>query len=93
MKLASKVTKDGFTITTKLAANPDASNTSYHAPAHVSIEIGNKGALQTLELYASPSRPGFCNHVGRMVSAACCLMQHTARKMTFLTSFYLASLS
>jgi hypothetical protein len=68
MKSVSKVTKDGFKFLTmpKMVAATGA-NTTYSAPAHVAIETGADGAMQTLELYASPSRPGFCNHVGRMV--------------------------
>jgi hypothetical protein len=42
-------------------------NIRFEAPAHVAIqsEYGD-GALQTLELYESPSGPGFCKHVGPM---------------------------
>ncbi|GKZ00767.1 hypothetical protein MPSEU_001028500 [Mayamaea pseudoterrestris] len=69
MKLVNKVTKDGFKFQAKLSIASTGSNTTYHAPAHVAIETGTSGALQTLELYATPARPGYCHHVGRMVIA------------------------
>jgi len=45
------------------------STTSFEAPSMVVIDapFGDDGAKQTLELYVSPSRPGFSNHIGRMV--------------------------
>jgi hypothetical protein len=33
----------------------------------INTAVSEDGVRQTLELYASPSRPGFCNHAGRMV--------------------------
>jgi phenylpropionate dioxygenase-like ring-hydroxylating dioxygenase large terminal subunit len=66
------VCKEGFAFESfQNATQPDqvGSTVSYIAPGLVTIDvpIGTDGAQQTLELYASPSRPGFCNHVGRMV--------------------------
>mmetsp|Transcript_38712 Transcript_38712/g.69791 ORF Transcript_38712/g.69791 Transcript_38712/m.69791 type:complete len:238 (-) Transcript_38712:105-818(-) len=43
--------------------------TTFNAPSQVLITspFGDDGARQYLELYSSPSRPGFCNHVGRVL--------------------------
>lgn len=70
MKFTTPLTKDGFAI--KYVRGSDAgadATTTYMAPSTVKIDtaVGEDGVTQTLELYASPSRPGFCNHVGRMV--------------------------
>jgi phenylpropionate dioxygenase-like ring-hydroxylating dioxygenase large terminal subunit len=57
------LTKQGFAI-------KDANlggQTNFYAPSLVAIDVSFGTAKQTLELYVSPSRPGFCNHVGRMV--------------------------
>ena len=61
--------KDGFSFRTHTATGDHPSTTTYKAPTTVTIEApyGSEGAQQTLELHASPSRPGFCNHIGRMV--------------------------
>jgi len=69
MNHSTKLQKNGFAIETTNPARNTRSTTTFKAPAHVGIEapFGDKGAFQTLELYASPSMPGFCNHVGRMV--------------------------
>ncbi|KAL7565285.1 hypothetical protein ACA910_014576 [Epithemia clementina (nom. ined.)] len=63
------LTKNGFSFTARTPHQEQPSTTTYNAPSSVVIDapFGSEGALQTLELYASPSRPGFCNHVGRMV--------------------------
>lgn len=70
MKLKTKMTKNGFSIETSSPGNqgPPAT-TTFSAPSSVAIETSfeNGTAIQTLELYSSPSQPGFCNHVGRMV--------------------------
>ena len=52
-----------------LAEGAVPSTVTFTAPSTVAIEtsFGTEGAFQVLELYSSPSRPGFCNHVGRMV--------------------------
>jgi hypothetical protein len=67
VEFTTALTKDGFAIRNK-SASRDAI-TTYMAPSTVKIDmaVGQDGVMQTLELYASPSRPGFCNHVGRMV--------------------------
>jgi hypothetical protein len=67
VEFTTALTKDGFAIRNK-SASRDAI-TTYMAPCTVKVDtaVGQDGALQTVELYASPSRPGFCNHIGRMV--------------------------
>lgn len=68
-----QVTKDGFKISVKQnpeegAAVPPTSTTEFVAPSLVKIESpAGEGAVSILELYSSPSRPGFCNHIGRQV--------------------------
>jgi phenylpropionate dioxygenase-like ring-hydroxylating dioxygenase large terminal subunit len=69
---STPLSKNGFAFEAfENVTNPDqvGSTVSFIAPALVTIDVpvGQDGAQQTLELYASPSRPGFCNHVGRMV--------------------------
>lgn len=68
MDVSTSLTKDGFAIWSHSHSGA-AATTSYMAPSTVKIDtaIGDDGVSQTLELYVSPSRPGFCNHVGRMV--------------------------
>ena len=65
----SPLTKDGFSMVGVIPGRDSPTVTNYIAPCLVAIEnmYGSEGAMQTLELYASPSRPGFCNHVGRQV--------------------------
>lgn len=74
LRLATKtqLSKEGFAIEAfQNVTNSDRlrSTISYVAPALVTIDMpfGAEGGQQTVQLYASPSRPGFCNHVGRMV--------------------------
>jgi phenylpropionate dioxygenase-like ring-hydroxylating dioxygenase large terminal subunit len=72
MTLTTKtsLTKDGFSIGNKNRAGEGSESIiSFTAPSQVLIEasFGNDGAAQYLELYSSPSRPGFSNHVGRIV--------------------------
>ena len=68
-----QVTKNGFKISVKQnpkegAAVPPTSTTEFVAPSLVKIESpAGEGAVSILELYSSPSRPGFCNHIGRQV--------------------------
>ena len=64
------MTKDGFSISVKQGVDNGAvpsSTTTYTAPCLVQIKAPVGDAIQILELYSSPSRPGFCNHVGRQV--------------------------
>ena len=63
------LTKNGFSIVSNTAAEGGGGVTTFMAPSLVAIDVavGEGGAKQTLELYVSPSRPGFCNHVGRIV--------------------------
>lgn len=64
--------KSSFVMRNKLqgsAAGTDGGSTTFQAPTSVFIEtgVGDQGAKQVLELYATPSRPGFCWHTGRLV--------------------------
>ena len=65
----SRLSKDGFSIVSKFGAGSRESICTYRAPVLVtqSGSPSKEGSFQMLELYSSPSRPGFCNHVGRMV--------------------------
>jgi hypothetical protein len=71
INITTSLTKDGFAFLNYRPSGDDetSASTTYTAPSTVQIDtgVGDDGAQQTLELYASPSRPGFCNHVGRMV--------------------------
>jgi hypothetical protein len=68
VRLVNQVNKSGFAFQ---SSREDAapSNVTFTAPSSVAIAapFGDEGAFQVLELYSSPSRPGFSNHVGRMV--------------------------
>jgi hypothetical protein len=63
------LSKKGFSISTTLPGATHPSVTNFESPSLVAIdaEFGDGGARQTLELYISPSRPGFSYHCGRMV--------------------------
>ena len=69
LKIIKPLTKSGFSIQSMTPDNSDGATTEFNTPAQVIINapFGDKGAAQYLELYSSPSRPGFSNHVGRMV--------------------------
>ena len=71
MNFATSLTKDGFSIEVMnpaLTSSEILSTTTFKAPNLVQVDsYPEKQTKQTLELYVSPSRPGFCNHVGRMV--------------------------
>lgn len=69
LKTIQPLSKDGFSVLRVVPDNEIGATTEFNAPAQVIIKspYGDKGASQYLELYSSPSRPGFCNHVGRMV--------------------------
>ena len=69
LKIIKPLTKSGFSIQSMTPDNSDGATTEFNTPAQVIINapFGDKGAAQYLELYSSPSRPGFPNHVGRMV--------------------------
>jgi Pheophorbide a oxygenase len=70
MRLASvkPLSKNGFSISTKLQGATHPAVTNFESPSLVAIdsEFGD-GAKQTLELYIAPSRPGFSYHCGRIV--------------------------
>lgn len=68
METNQPLTKQGFSIDVTNHLNT-TSTTAFTAPSRVLIKapFGDDGAAQYLELYSSPSRPGFSNHVGRMV--------------------------
>jgi phenylpropionate dioxygenase-like ring-hydroxylating dioxygenase large terminal subunit len=80
--------KSGFSIGVKNAHTAsDMSTTTFNAPSQVLIKqpFGKEGARQYLELYSSPSRPGFSNHVGRLV-----IVKDTSKTMPkFLRMFTL----
>ena len=63
---AKSLTKDGFEFDIQTSMK---THQEFKAPCLVSIdsEVNDQGARQILELYASPSKPGFCNHLGRLV--------------------------
>jgi Pheophorbide a oxygenase len=69
LDVTEPLTKHGFSMRNPSSANPVGGLTTFYAPSLVAIDanVGDDGAKQVLELYVSPSRPGFCNHVGRMV--------------------------
>jgi hypothetical protein len=81
MEFSTALTKDGFAIRNTRADNGESAVVTYMAPSTVKIDtaVGEDGVTQTLELYASPSRPGFCNHAGRMV-----IVKGTSGKMPAL---------
>ena len=59
---------NGFSMTSKsLDESRPAGFTKFEAPGLVQTGSDMGVGQQRLELYSSPSRPGFCNHVGRMV--------------------------
>lgn len=66
MKTAEPMTKHGFVLT---HGDQIKTRHEFKSPCLVSIDskVTEAGARQILELYCSPSRPGFCNHVGRLV--------------------------
>jgi phenylpropionate dioxygenase-like ring-hydroxylating dioxygenase large terminal subunit len=63
MKIKEPMTKDGFVM------EDNTTRLEMKAPCLVSIDAkeGDGGARQILELYISPSKPGFSNHLGRLV--------------------------
>jgi hypothetical protein len=64
------LTKDGFAIkSSRPLPKAKPGTTNFSAPSLVAIDVpfGDDGARQSLELYISPSRPGFSYHVGRQV--------------------------
>ena len=64
----TKLSKLGFAFSQRASKDiPADGATTFVAPALVTIDVKVNGAKQTLQLYVSPSRPGFCNHSGRMV--------------------------
>ena len=67
LKTSTKLSKHGFAMQQMTSAELPGGTTTFIAPGLVAIDVSINGAKQTLELYVSPSRPGFCNHIGRMV--------------------------
>lgn len=63
------LSKSGFSIMVSQDGVEKPSTTEFIAPCLVQITqpVGNDGARTILELYSSPSIPGFCNHIGRQV--------------------------
>jgi len=60
------MTKKGF-VSRVMNQDGTYSRQEYKAPCLVSIDDCNPDARSVLELYTSPSKPGFSNHVGRLV--------------------------
>lgn len=60
------LSKSGFAIAGTREI-PGGARSTFHAPSLVTITSTSNGATQTLELYASPSRPGTCNEMGRAI--------------------------
>ena len=67
LKPSTKLSKHGFAMQQMASSDLPGGTTTFIAPGLVTIDVSIDGAKQTLELYVSPSRPGFCNHIGRMV--------------------------
>lgn len=72
ISVEENISKKGFKVATKLQANLDTnvkSTCNFSAPSLVTLDssIGDGGMRQILELYISPSKPGFSNHCGRLV--------------------------
>ena len=69
LEAGKPLTKGGFSIISNSPGSLQPSTTEFCAPSLVAIDApaGDGEGMQTLELYVSPSRPGFCNHIGRMV--------------------------
>ena len=67
LKSSQTLTKHGFEI--QSITHNSTAKTTFIAPSKVFIrnDFSEDGGCQYLELLSSPSRPGFCNHVGRMV--------------------------
>jgi phenylpropionate dioxygenase-like ring-hydroxylating dioxygenase large terminal subunit len=68
LKTTVPLTKNGFAVK-EARVGSSGGQTSFYAPSVVAIDIpfGTDGGKQTLELYVSLSRPGFCNQVSRTV--------------------------
>jgi phenylpropionate dioxygenase-like ring-hydroxylating dioxygenase large terminal subunit len=68
LKTTIPLTKHGFAVRDARVGS-SGGQTSFYAPSVVAIDVpfGTDGGKQTLELYVSPSRPGFCNQVSRTV--------------------------
>jgi hypothetical protein len=69
MSKVKPLTKDGFAVeSVRPLSGAKPATTNFQAPSLVAIDSKfGDGAKQTLELYISPSRPGFSYHVGRQV--------------------------
>jgi phenylpropionate dioxygenase-like ring-hydroxylating dioxygenase large terminal subunit len=68
-KTDEAMTKDGFVITSLREDGSPQTRNEFKAPCLVSIDaqVTKEGARQILELYVTPSRPGFSHHLGRLV--------------------------
>lgn len=85
IKPETPVTKNGFSFRSKNNVDTgEGAAIIFKAPSMVAIDADfGDGARQTLELYVSPSQPGFCNHVGRMVI----LKDQTGKMPKLLSTF------
>eukprot|EP00814_Leptocylindrus_danicus_P006975 CAMPEP_0116013938 /NCGR_PEP_ID=MMETSP0321-20121206/6005_1 /TAXON_ID=163516 /ORGANISM="Leptocylindrus danicus var. danicus, Strain B650" /LENGTH=466 /DNA_ID=CAMNT_0003483545 /DNA_START=271 /DNA_END=1672 /DNA_ORIENTATION=- len=68
VEVVDSLSKTGFSILAHTNMNEKPTTTTFTAPSSVDISapFGDGGCSQ-LQLYVSPSRPGFCNHIGRQV--------------------------
>jgi hypothetical protein len=69
MVTITPLTKDGFLNNAISAMNSQGSQTYFYAPSLVASDtpVGEEGAKVTHELSASPSRPGFCDIIQRLL--------------------------
>jgi phenylpropionate dioxygenase-like ring-hydroxylating dioxygenase large terminal subunit len=79
LKSVEPLHKDGFKFFAAASKDLPGALHTFAAPGLVTIETGvsntnnddansdDNQVSQTLELFVSPSRPGYCNHVGRIV--------------------------
>ena len=68
-KTKEPMTKSGFVLNQVGKDDEVFSRVEFKAPCLVVLDqkVNEDGARQMLELYVSPSRPGFSNHLGRIV--------------------------
>jgi len=69
ISVVEPLTSKGFRIRTAGTVMKYPSFTNFTAPCLVAIDakVDDEGSRQILELYVTPSRPGYSNHVGRLV--------------------------
>ena len=69
LTVVERLNSRGFKVMSQSQTMKYPSFTNFTAPCSVAIDsmLDDEGSRQILELYISPSRPGFSNHVGRLV--------------------------